>query len=61
MANNTPKSSNNKVRDSLQNIPNDLFDADPNIDVKVKLVQDQYTRDPLKLALMIKKMLNGQK
>jgi hypothetical protein len=61
MAKDIPKSSNKPIRKPLQNIPDDLFDADPNIGIKVKLVQDQYTRDPLKLALMIKRMLNGQK
>lgn len=58
MANNTPKSSNNNIREPLKNIPNNLFDSDPNIDIKVKLVQDQYTRDPVKLALLIKRMLS---
>lgn len=60
MANNTPKSSN-KVRESLRDIPNDLFDPDPNVQVKVKLVQNQYERDPLKLALLIKRMINESK
>jgi len=55
-----PKSSD-KVRKNLKDIPDDLFDSDPNIDVKVKLVQNQYKRDPLKLALLIKRMIKDTK
>lgn len=59
MANDTPKYSN-KVRDNLKNIPDNLFD-DPNIDVKAQLLKKQLSKDPLKLALMIKRMINESK
>jgi hypothetical protein len=59
MANNTPKSSN-KLRDTLKDIPDDLFD-DPNFDVKAELLKRQLSKDPLKLALMIKRMINESK
>lgn len=59
MASNTPISSS-KVRESLRNIPDDLFD-DPNRDVKVHLIQRQFTKDPIRLALLIKRMINESK
>ncbi len=59
MANNTPKSSN-KLRNTLKDIPDDLFD-DPNFDVKAELLKRQLSKDPLKLALMIKRMINESK
>lgn len=60
MANNTPKSFN-KPRESLRDIPDDLFDRDATIDVKVKLVQNQYHRDPLRMAVLIQRMINESK
>lgn len=47
-----------KLRDALQNIPNNLFHQyDANVEVKVKLVQNEYIRDPLRLAKVIKSMI----
>jgi hypothetical protein len=60
MANNTPKSFN-KPRESLRDIPDDLFDRDASIDVKIKLVQNQYQRDPLQMAILIQRMINESK
>jgi vacuolar-type H+-ATPase catalytic subunit A/Vma1 len=60
MANNIPKSSN-KPRESLRDIPDDLFERDASLDVKVKLVQKQYHRDPLKMAILIQRMINESK
>jgi len=60
MASNTPKSSS-KVRESLQNIPDDLFDTDPNVDAKAALLKKQFNKDPLRLALLIKRMINESK
>lgn len=57
MANNIPKSSSN-TRESLKNIPDDLFDRDSNIDVKAELLKRQYSKDPLRLALLVKRMIN---
>lgn len=59
MANNTPKYSSN-IRQSLRDIPDDLFE-DPNRDVKVHLIQRQVTKDPVRLALLIKRMINESK
>jgi len=59
MANNTPKYSN-KIRENLKNIPDDLFD-DPNRDIKVDLVKRQYNKDPLRMMLLIKRMINENK
>lgn len=60
MANNIPKSSN-KIRDSLKDIPDDLFDRDANIDVKAELLKRQFNKDPLRLALLVKRMINESK
>lgn len=60
MASNIPKSSN-KPRESLRNIPDDLFDPDPSIDAKVSLLQRQHNKDPLRLALLVKRMINESK
>lgn len=60
MANEIPKSSN-KVRDSLKNIPDDLFDRDAGIDVKAELIKKQHKKDPLKLAKLIQRMINESK
>lgn len=60
MANNIPKSFN-KPRESLRDIPDDLFDRDASIDIKIKLVQKQYHRDPLKMATLIQRMINESK
>jgi len=55
---NNPKPSDKNLRDALQNIPNNLFQQyDANVEVKVKLVQNEYTRDPLRLAKVIKSMI----
>ena len=59
MANNTPKYSS-KIRQSLQNIPDDLF-YDANLDVKIRLVKNEFVRDPLRLAVLIKRMVNESK
>ncbi len=60
MEKNTPKSSSN-VRENLKNIPDDLFDRDANIDVKAELLKKQFNKDPLKLALLVKRMINETK
>lgn len=60
MANNIPKSSNN-VRDNLKDIPDDLFDMDPNQQVKVYLLQKQIEKNPSDLVKLIKRMLNENK
>jgi hypothetical protein len=60
MANNTPKSSS-KLRDNLKDIPDNLFDRDANIDVKAELLKKQFNKDPLKLALLVKRMINESK
>lgn len=60
MANEIPKSFN-KVRESLKNIPDDLFDRDASIDIKVKLVQKQYHNDPIRMAILIQRMINASK
>ena len=59
MENNTQKSSNN-IRQSLHNIPDDLF-LDPNLDIKIRLVKNEYIRDPLRIAVLIKKMVDQNK
>lgn len=56
MEKNTPKSSN-KVRDNLKNIPEDLFDKDPNQEVKVYLLQKQFNKDPISFLQLIKRMI----
>ena len=56
MANNTPKSFN-KVRENLRNIPDTLFDKDPNQEVKVHLLQKQFQKNPADLIRLIKKMI----
>jgi hypothetical protein len=58
MANNTPKSSS-KLRDSLKDIPDNLFDKDPNQEVKVYLLQKQFQNQPETLITLIIKMLKG--
>lgn len=60
MEKNIPKSSN-KLRDNLKDIPDDLFDRDVNIDIKVKLVQKQYHNDPIRMAILIQRMINESK
>ena len=60
MANSIPKSFN-KPRESLRDIPDDLFERDATIDVKIKLVQKQYHSDPLKMAILIQRMINESK
>ena len=61
MEKNTPKYSNNhQVRQSLQNIPDDLF-YDANLYVKVRLVKNEFIKDPLRLAVLIKRMMNENK
>jgi len=45
----------------LRDIPDDLFERDASLDVKVKLVQKQYHRDPLKMAILIQRMINESK
>lgn len=60
MANNIPKSSS-KVRDNLKNIPEDLFDMDPNQQVKVYLLQKQIEKNPSDLVKLIKRMINEGK
>lgn len=60
MASNTPKSSN-KPRESLRNVPDDLFDPDPTIEAKVSLLQRQHNKDPIRLALLVKRMINESK
>ena len=60
MANVTPKFSN-KPRESLRDIPDDLFDPDVNIQVKAELIKKQANKDPLKLLLLIKRMINESK
>lgn len=60
MASNIPKSSS-KVRDNLKNIPDDLFDRDANIDVRAELLKKQFNKDPLRLALLVKRMINESK
>jgi hypothetical protein len=60
MEKNIPKSSSN-VRENLKNIPDDLFDRDANIDVKAELLKKQFNKDPLKLALLVKRMINETK
>lgn len=56
MANNTPKSSS-KLRENLKNIPDDLFDKDPNQEVKVYLLQRQLEKNPGDFIKLIKKMI----
>ncbi len=56
MEKNTPKSSN-KLRDSLKDIPDDLFDKDPNQEVKVYLLQKQLEKNPGDFIKLIKKMI----
>ncbi len=56
MANNTPKSSS-KLRENLKNIPDDLFDKDPNQEVKVYLLQKQLEKNPGDFIKLIKKMI----
>jgi len=60
MEKNIPKSSN-KLRDNLKDIPEDLFDRDVNIDVKAELLKKQFKKDPLKLAILIQRMINESK
>ena len=60
MANNIPKFSN-KPRESLRDIPDDLFDRDSTIDAKIALLQRQQNKDPLRLALLVKRMINESK
>lgn len=60
MEKNIPKSSN-KLRDNLKDIPDDLFDRDINIDVKAELLKKQFKKDPLKLAILIQRMINESK
>ena len=60
MENNTPKSSN-KLRENLKNIPEDLFDMDPNQQVKVYLLQKQVEKNPGDLIKLIKRMINEGK
>jgi hypothetical protein len=56
MANNTPKSSS-KLRENLKNIPDDLFDKDPNQEVKVYLLQKQLEKNPGDFIKLIRKMI----
>jgi hypothetical protein len=58
MEKNTPKSSS-KLRDSLKDIPDNLFDKDPNQEVKVYLLQKQFQNQPETLITLIRKMLKG--
>lgn len=60
MASNTPKSSN-KARESLRNIPDDLFDRDASVEAKISLLQKQHRKDPSSLAQLIKRMINASK
>lgn len=60
MEKNIPKFSN-KPRESLRDIPDDLFDPDPSIDAKVSLLQRQHNKDPLRIALLVKRMINESK
>jgi len=60
MEKNIPKSSN-KLRANLKDIPDDLFDRDVNIDVKAELLKKQFKKDPLKLAILIQRMINESK
>jgi hypothetical protein len=60
MANNIPKFSN-KPRESLRDIPDDLFDPDPSVDAKARLLQRQFNKDPLSLMLLVKRMINESK
>jgi hypothetical protein len=58
MEKNTPKFSS-KLRENLKNIPDDLFDKDPNQEVKVYLLQKQFQKQPETLITLIRKMLKG--
>jgi hypothetical protein len=49
--------SSNKLRDNLKNIPDDLFDKDPNQEVKVYLLQKQFEKNPISILSLIKKMI----
>ena len=60
MVKNIPKSSN-KPRESLRDIPDDLFDRDASLDAKIALLQRQQNKDPLRLALLVKRMINESK
>ena len=60
MANNTPKSSN-KPRESLRDIPDDLFDPDPSVVAKARLLQKQFSKDPSRLMQLVKRMINESK
>ena len=56
MEKNIPKS---KVRDNLKNIPETLFNRDPNQEVKIFLLQGQCKKHPNEVISLIKKMLSN--
>lgn len=61
MENNIPKYSNN-VRQTLQNIPDNLFEmGKEDIEIKAHLLQMRYNKDPKSFAKLIQGLLNEDK
>jgi hypothetical protein len=61
MANNIPKYSSN-VRQSLQDIPDNLFEmGKEDVAIKANLLQRQYNKDPNAFAKIIQRLINEDK
>ena len=61
MEKNIPKFSN-KVKQKLTQVPEDLFEmGKDNIDFKSEVLKQQYNKDPLSIATLIKRMINESK
>lgn len=61
MEKNTQTFFSNYIRNSLRDIPDTLFDRDPNQSVKIELLKKQIEKKPKDLVLLIKRMLNETK
>lgn len=57
MANNTEKSFNKTKRDTVNSIPNDLFDKNSNQQVKIYLLQKQIEKNPIDIIQVVKQMI----
>lgn len=57
MANNTEKSFNKTKRDTVNSIPNDLFDKKNNQQVKIYLLQKQIEKNPIDIIQVVKQMI----
>jgi hypothetical protein len=61
MANNTTKSFNN-VRDTLKNIPEDLFEmGHVDVDIKIALLKQYFKKNPSAIVELVKSQVNESK